>query len=182
MITAKQVTTTEPIEQISAFLDGYNQLVADIGNEVTNIVAPQMLDELRYTPPAVKYPIQWTSEKQRKAFFATDGFGRGIPTRRTNKMQQAWRVIGKSKNGKFELVVSNPVAYTKWVVGTLDFRSSRQAIVPMQKFHQNTGWQPIQPTVTYWLDVAKDEFNIRYEKTLREFTQRKSVTRTSRKS
>lgn len=182
MITAIQKTTVEPIEQISAFLDDYNAIVAEIGNEVTNIVAPQMLDELRYTPPAVKYPIQWTSKKQRKAFFATDGFGRGIPTRRTNKMQQAWRVIGKAKGGKFELVVSNPVAYTKWVVGTIDFRSSRQAIVPMQKFHQNTGWQPTDPTVKFWFDVAQTEFNTRYEKTLREFTQRKSVTRTSRKS
>lgn len=30
-----------------------------------------------------RYPIQWDSERQKRAFFATDGFGRGIPTRRT---------------------------------------------------------------------------------------------------
>lgn len=29
------------------------------------------------------YPVTWDSEKQRRAFFATDGFGHGIPYNRT---------------------------------------------------------------------------------------------------
>lgn len=31
----------------------------------------------------IEYPVHWDSKKQRRAFFATDGFGAGIPTQRT---------------------------------------------------------------------------------------------------
>lgn len=41
-------------------------------------------------PPT--YPIKWDTEKQRRAFFATDGFGRGIPTPRTGAYTQGFRV------------------------------------------------------------------------------------------
>ena len=40
-------------------------------------------EELSIPAPEPTYPIQWDSERQRRAFFATDGFGRGIPTERT---------------------------------------------------------------------------------------------------
>ena len=43
-------------------------------------------------------PINWDSDKQRKAFFATDGFGGGIPHRRTGEYQQGWRIV-KTDNG-----------------------------------------------------------------------------------
>ena len=33
----------------------------------------------------VQYPIRWDSERQRHAFFATNGFGHGIPYKRTSK-------------------------------------------------------------------------------------------------
>ncbi len=37
-------------------------------------------------PGPPKYPIRWKSEKQRRAFFATDGFGKGIPYKRIGKL------------------------------------------------------------------------------------------------
>lgn len=43
-------------------------------------------------------PYQWQSEKQRKAFFATDGFGQGIPTVRTHEGVNSWTVIEKDSN------------------------------------------------------------------------------------
>jgi hypothetical protein len=39
-----------------------------------------------------EYPIQWDSDKQRKAFFASDGFGRGIPTKRTGEYISGWTI------------------------------------------------------------------------------------------
>lgn len=57
---------------------------------------------LKYEPPQVTHdasnPYQWTSEKQRKAFFATDGFGRGIPTVRTHDGVNSWTVTKKDSN------------------------------------------------------------------------------------
>ena len=34
--------------------------------------------------------FQRTLPRQRRAFFASDGFGQGIPTKRTGKLQAAW--------------------------------------------------------------------------------------------
>lgn len=39
----------------------------------------------------VRYPIHWDSEKQRKAYFATNGFGKGIPYRRSDGYINAWQ-------------------------------------------------------------------------------------------
>jgi len=60
------------------------------------------------------YPIQWDSEKQRKKFFATDGFGKGIPTKRTNEYVKAWTVRKVGEVG-YEIVNEKP--YAQYVGG-----------------------------------------------------------------
>jgi hypothetical protein len=59
------------------------------------------------------YPIKWDSEKQRRAFFATKGFGRGIPTTRTGQYTSGWKIV-KQDTG-YQL--TNQVGYTKYVGG-----------------------------------------------------------------
>lgn len=39
------------------------------------------------------YPIEWASDKQRKAFFATNGFGGGIPYKRDMQYEQDWKAV-----------------------------------------------------------------------------------------
>lgn len=39
----------------------------------------------------ITYPVQWDSERQRRAFFATGGFGKGIPYQRTGGYIAAWK-------------------------------------------------------------------------------------------
>lgn len=39
----------------------------------------------------VTYPVRWDSERQRRAYFASNGFGRGIPYRRTHRYRFGWR-------------------------------------------------------------------------------------------
>lgn len=41
---------------------------------------------------AVRYPFKWASVRQRKAYFASDGFGGGIPFRRRGKYEKSWRI------------------------------------------------------------------------------------------
>lgn len=43
-------------------------------------------------------PYQWQSERQRKAFFATDGFGQGIPTVRTHEGVNSWTLKETDSN------------------------------------------------------------------------------------
>jgi hypothetical protein len=59
------------------------------------------------------YPIKWDSERQRRAFFASDGFGRGIPTKRTNKYVNSWKVA--SINNGYRL--QNSTDYAKYLGG-----------------------------------------------------------------
>lgn len=59
------------------------------------------------------YPIQWDSEKQRRAFFATDGFGHGIPYKRSGDYENAWTIT--SLPDGYQL--SNATAYAKYVGG-----------------------------------------------------------------
>lgn len=117
----------------------------------------QTLNRLQQEPGKPHYPIRWTSERQRRAFFATKGFGRGIPTKRTHKLSQSWDVtvniqqISLFENFRVSLVtflarfgmgtpptppqpsiwvsVSNPVDYEIYVTG-----------VYQQGFHHDTGW------------------------------------------
>jgi hypothetical protein len=41
---------------------------------------------------SISYPVKWDSDKQRKAFFATDGFGGGIPHKRGD-MNRQWKIV-----------------------------------------------------------------------------------------
>jgi hypothetical protein len=118
----------------------------------------QTLQRLQAEPGKPQYPIRWTSERQRRAFFATKGFGRGIPTRRTHALSRGWDVyvnieqVSRIEAYKVALLefltrltggtaptpppaavivsVDNPVAYEQYVTG-----------IHQQGFHQDTGWQ-----------------------------------------
>jgi hypothetical protein len=59
------------------------------------------------------YPINWDSEKQRRAFFATKGFGGGIPYARTGRYENAWR-ISRSGSG---FVLENPSPQSIYISG-----------------------------------------------------------------
>lgn len=63
--------------------------------------------------PKPSYPINWDSEKQRRAFFATDGFGGGIPYSRTGKGSKGWRVEETPEGGR----LFNPYPQAVYVFG-----------------------------------------------------------------
>lgn len=50
----------------------------------------QVLKIVAVAGKPVEYPIPWTSDLQRRAFFATDGFGSGIPYERTDTLIKSW--------------------------------------------------------------------------------------------
>lgn len=82
---------------------------------------------LGQSPGPVVYPIQWTTPKQQRAFFATDGFGGGIPTTRTGAILNSWQVIvGIPEN---TIGLRNPHPAAQFVIGTFQ-----------QRFHANTGY------------------------------------------
>ena len=73
---------------------------ADIEQALTNAQY-----ELQQPGSPIKYPVQWDSEKQRRAYFATKGFGAGIPYQRTGAYEAGWTVAktGYKLNRAFTL-------------------------------------------------------------------------------
>lgn len=109
----------------------------------------RLRQKLSIEPGNVKYPIEWTSEKQRRAFFATDGFGRGIPTQRTHALARGWRVDTKFSKASGQIETYNVNDYERFVTGG-----------DQQGFHANTGWQRSQPILDdeheKFIDVTRD--------------------------
>lgn len=92
-------------------------------------LANAALREITRVPGPPVYPIRWKSQRQRKAFFASRGFGRGIPTRRNYELLRGWHVeLEKTPDGGM-VSLENPVPYMVFVQGAA-----------AQPFHLDTGW------------------------------------------
>ncbi len=104
-------------------------LMRRVWQQQTRGIANELLRRVSTPPGGVKRPIQWASEKQRRAYFATNGFGKGIPYKRSGKQSRSWEVkyIFTQADGILTLESSSPV--TPFVQGSMQ-----------QPFHHNTGW------------------------------------------
>lgn len=72
-----------------------------------------ILGVLSEEPEKPRYPIQWKSLKQKRAFFATNGFGHGIPYKRTHALSRAWKTtfkLASNRATEWGLVNDNPAA------------------------------------------------------------------------
>ena len=78
---------SRPYTEIPAFIDGLFTDVRDVLFETASRVKDRLVEG-----KPVRYPIDWDSPRQKRAFFATNGFGQGIPYRRTNQMVLGMRL------------------------------------------------------------------------------------------
>lgn len=121
---------------VEALEDGFRRFPSVLNTALTRNIArakSRLLSTLHDQPGKPKYPIRWTSERQRRAFFATKGFGRGIPTRRTGKLVNAWDIKVDTQTTGGVLTVFNSVEYEQYVTG-----------INQQGFHHDTGWYQSQ--------------------------------------
>jgi hypothetical protein len=72
----------------------------DFARDVPRVGAAQVYEvftfarkKLKEPGQPISYPVKWDSERQRRAYFATDGFGHGIPYKRTGGYQRAWVIV-----------------------------------------------------------------------------------------
>lgn len=108
--------------------------------ERLSALSKDTLRKLQAPAPAVRYPIQWKSEKQRRAFFATRGFGKGIPTKRTGKLQAGWKVIANVDYREGLFTVYNDATTRDYFTGQLIFYEQYVTGEKQQPFHRNTGY------------------------------------------
>lgn len=108
-------------------------------------LASRMLEDLRRQPQAARKPFIWKSERQRRAFFATDGFGGGIPTQRTGDLSAGWDIEFVNSDDGGILQATNDVAHTQFVQG--DFA---------QPGHLATGWPQAAEVIAKYREQAED--------------------------
>lgn len=163
---------TKPLDKMIAHLDRIEREVQSIGKGVLSEIRDELYDELADEPPRRNYPqdydnskLDWTSERQRKAYWATDGFGAGIPFKRSGKMSRSWKITGKARGANFDIEVKNSSKGARYTVGTLspDLRRAEQS---QQGFHKRTGWELASPKVQYWLGVARSLFADQWQRRL----------------
>ena len=91
----------------------------------------QTTSGMKKFPGAVARPIEWETERQRRAFFATDGFGGGIPSKRSGELFRHFDVT--SNRRALQTAIVNTYEFAKYIIG------DRQ-----QKFHKNTGYRKME--------------------------------------
>ncbi len=96
-------------------------------------VSKEVQVRLGRAPGTVHYPIEWTSERQRLAFFASNGFGHGIPYQRSGELIKSWHVRGDYRGGLTAIDIYNDAPQAQYVYGDEVGRHQ-------QMFHWNTGW------------------------------------------
>lgn len=125
--------------QLEALQESVHRARARTKPKVDAVLAPSV--------GPVKYPIQWTSPEQewfvKNRVLKRDSNGDIIPYQRTGKLNAGWLSVSETITGLgTSVLIWNNQKYAQFVVGR--FTPSGH----MQRFHRNTGWQPVLTKVT----------------------------------
>ncbi len=126
---------TSNIRTVSKRINFFIRRTPAAATSVIEDFANRVRERMNVRKP-VSYPIQWDSEKQRRAFFATNGFGNGIPYSRTGDL--AW-TVSKPFENEVNLFAPHPAGP---VFGYMPDGSAWQS-----KIHRGT-WPAIIPVLT----------------------------------
>jgi hypothetical protein len=117
MISSRLKSQSTPYSTGAAFRRKFATVDNGIGMETAHDMTPQA-QQAFIAIGDVTYPIAWQTEKQRKAYFATDGFGKGIPTKRTGEHTRAWVFVWKSgADGEGALTLQNRKKGARFIFG-----------------------------------------------------------------
>lgn len=153
MIRTDTLTDYSGIDALSAFVAAYPDIVQDTVETVVNRHRPQFLQELRHAPARPKYPIAWTSERQRKAVMAKLRRENNLPYRRTGKLSAGWQIRVIRGDYAATVNVENAVDYAAFVVGKLRPAGDDW----QQRFHRNSGWPRASETIDFWSNALAKE-------------------------
>lgn len=117
------------------------QVLDEVGAYAVDVLGDEVPDRVDHSPGST--PYIWNSERQRRAFFASDGFGRGIPTERTNAMADGWDVDVTPYGAK----ITNSEDYAGFVMGEAQ-----------QLGHKADGWKKVQDLINGKLSFRSSRF------------------------
>lgn len=152
MISLKATYNKRALPALAQYMRDYTRLAERQIQQEADTIGRATVAQLRQPVSRVQYPIQWASERQRKAYFATDGFGGGIPTRRTGASLKAWRYEFKRTGKGYTFAIFNSKPWSKFLFGSLA-QDARQARRFQQPMHTNTGYPLASPIVSRAMDT-----------------------------
>lgn len=113
MIRAEVRTDTDILDAIAETAQKSPVLMRTAFTRNVQRLASRYVKTLKAAPPKFRGKRRWASDRQRKAYFASDGFGAGIPYVRTNALVKGWKVVYEGKdpfNGVVTFENDSPVA------------------------------------------------------------------------
>lgn len=145
MIRMDVTVDTDVLDAISDAAQTAPRRMNKAYKRTTKRLRQRILDDLREYPGPVKRPFRWKSDRQRRAYFATDGFGWGIPYVRTFALRDSWqtRISDTTDGAIFE--VENNANYARFVMGD-----------DQQPGHLATGWNSAAEIVSRYREQATD--------------------------
>ena len=111
------------------FKDGLTRVETEVQAFAIKTMPDATPDNPRPKYPNAPYPLRWKSQKQRRAFFATNGFDGGIPYKRTGAMMQLWFVETEGSLTSGEMDIVNASASATYIIGE-----------DQQPYHEDIGW------------------------------------------
>lgn len=151
MIRTRVTVDTRVLDDVQALAAEAPKAMTEARKRVRKVAVDYLDSELfSFEPGEPTYPLRWTSDKQRRAFFATNGFGRGIPAKRHSPPDVSqYEIIerGDRYGGVFTIVPKHD--YMPFVIGWPGYEGWQQ------QFHIDTGW-PTLAEVTETFDQASE--------------------------
>jgi len=138
----------EQLAKLKVKLEKYPPFVIEEGLNSVNTFLNSDPFKMSMYPPESNEPFLWSSEKQRRAYFATDGFGKGIPYRRTNEIANSGEFVVEKKYSSLYISYQNAAPYFKWVQGQFS-----QIIG-----HITRGWKPVNTFVVDNAPIVLERF------------------------
>lgn len=160
-ITARMTSKLEWLNDAIVVMQDVSVFIAIAGDEALSDIEEGFLRELQEEPrKSTGVKPNWTSRLQQQAYFASNGFGGGIPSKRTGKLAAAWKIIGKLVGNEWVILVLNPAKAARFVYGSLTLSNLARAARFQQKFHAITGWKLAAPIVIKWFDQYQERFQV----------------------
>jgi hypothetical protein len=95
--------------------------------DVLNETAEYIRETMSRPGAPITRPVKWDTQKQKRAFFASNGFGGGIP--HVRKMQDgyigSWKIVRADTRGKSRAFVSSDYKGAPYIGGTMRGYQSR---------------------------------------------------------
>lgn len=167
MLDVKVTINTQPLKEAEQWFDNIALELQQIGDRVQREIEPTLLSELAFYPGPSSRPFVWSNNptKNRKAqryYFAAVKRGdietSGGQYVRTGAYGRSWFVEQSVEKGAFTLRIGSTHPAAKWIGGTLNQRSVKEAIAWQIPGHANTGWPEQVRTVNFWIDAAQELF------------------------